>query len=201
MEVVLVAALAASLGFFLGLVVGARRAINLFMSGRALRTTNAALGFMPDTMPTRSASDILSGRIRIWLGATEYDLPVLPRAQSRRWLEGINARFALLASHIESSGDDAPAILGMLITEVDAMYDSLLAYDQAGLLPSREEADETATEAQILHAFVEVWRAVHPFVATLLDQSGGSPTGGISLEQLSSAPPSTAGVPATSRTS
>lgn len=191
--------LALALGFVLGLVAGARRAFNLVLSGRAIRTSSARIAaFMPDTLPTRSAADVLAGRVRVVLGGTTHDLPVLPRGPARRWLEQLDARFAALAVSLNAS-TDTPEIMTLLAGESDALYDMLLSYDQGGVLPSRDEIDETATDAQILHAVLEVWRAVHPLVANVTDSLAG-PTSGPSAESTSSQPRRTAGVPTTSTT-
>lgn len=193
MELAVILALA--LGFLVGLVVGARRAFTLMLSGRSIRTTNARIAqFMPSTMPTRSAADILAGRVRVQLGATTHDLPVLARGPSRRWLEQLDLRFATLANSLESA--DAPGVMTLLVAETDAMYDMLLSYDQTGILPSRDEIDETATDAQILHAVLEVWRAVHPLVASVTE--GASQTPGPSSAPPSSPPRNMGGLPDTS---
>lgn len=194
---VLAIVLALALGFAVGLVAGARRALNLVLSGRAIRTTGARFArFMPETMPARSAADILAGRVRVVLGATTYDLPVLARGPSKRWLEQLDARFATLALSLDEAAD-TPEIMGLLVAETDAMYDMLLSYDQTGILPSRDEIDETATDAQILHAVLEVWRAVHPLVASVTASlDGGTP--GASAGRSSSPRRPTGGVPTTS---
>lgn len=195
MELAVILALA--LGFLVGLVVGARRAFSLMLSGRSVRTTNARISrFMPSTMPTRSAADILAGRVRVQLGGTTHELPVLARGPSRRWLEQLDLRFAALAGSLEAAGDDAPQVMNLLVAETDAMYDMLLSYDQSGVLPSRDEIDETATDAQILHAVLEVWRAVHPLVASVSE--GASPIAGPSSAPPSSPPRNTGGLPDTS---
>lgn len=197
MEVAIILALAAVLGFILGLVVGARYALDLVMSGRAVRTARARLARgTSDVMPQRSAADILAGVVRVWLGNTEYVLPVLPRAAARRWLETLDLRFAAVASAVNAAGDDTPEIMSFLVGEADGMYDLLLSYDQSGVLPSRDEIDETATDAQVLAAVLEVWRAVNPKAAS---PSGSASTmSGSSSGPSSSRPSSTAGLANTS---
>lgn len=190
MDVVVTLALALGLGFVLGLIVGARRALTLVMSGRAMRSVRTAVA-MPGEMPERAPADVLAGIVRVRLGPETYILTVLPRAASRRWLESLDARFAALAVTLEQAGDDAPTILTALLAETDALYDMLVSYDQDGVLPAREAIDEVATDAQILHAVLEVWRAVHPLVDTLATKS---PTSSLSSVPPSSAPPSTDGV-------
>jgi len=155
---------------------------------------------MPDVTPTRSAADILAGRVRVYLGGTTYDLPVLPRGPAKRWLEQLDARFATLAAGLSSAADNTPEIMAMLVAETDAMYDMLLSFDDTGILPSRDEIEETATDAQILHAVLEVWRAVHPLVANLT-QRPGEATDGTPLELVSSPVRPTAGVSPTSSAS
>lgn len=189
--------LALALGFVLGLVAGARRALNLVLSGRAVRTASARIAqMMPEVVPTRSAADILAGRVRIALGGTTHELPVLPRGPARRWLEQLDARFATLTASLNAA-PDTPAIMVLLSAETDALYDMLLSYDAGGVLPSRDEIDETATDAQILHAVLEVWRAVHPLVDSVTG-SALSMTDGPSSERPSLPPRRTAGRPTTS---
>lgn len=192
-------ALAAALGFVLGVVVGARRAVTLLVSGRALRATNARMAsFLPQTIPARSSADILAGRVRIGLGGSEYSLPVLPRAASRRWLEALDARFAALAAALDAA--DTPGIMALLAAETDALYDMLLLYDDTHVLPDRAAIDEVATDAQVLHAVLEVWRAAHPLLGTVIDATEASPTPGPSSAPASSPPMPTAGAPTTSST-
>lgn len=188
--------LALALGLVIGFVVGARRAFNLMLSGRSVRTTKARVArFMPEGMPARSPEDILAGRVRVTLGGTTHNLPVLPRGPSKRWLEQLDARFATLAMSLDAAAD-TPAILGLLVSETDALYDLLLSYDQSGVLPSRAEIDETATDAQILQAVLEVWRAVHPLVASVVEAA--SLTRGPSSGRPTSSLASTAGDPTSS---
>ena len=189
--------LALTLGFVIGLVVGARRALNLVLSGRAVRTAGSRFAqFMPPTVPTRTAADILAGRVRVVLGGTTHALPVLPRGPAKRWLEQLDARFATLGASLEAAAD-TPEIMKLLVTETDALYDMLLSYDQTGVLPSRDEIDETATDAQILHAVLEVWRAVHPLVASVTAGLGDA-TNGRSAAPRSSRRRATAGARTTS---
>lgn len=200
MDLVIVAGLALALGFVLGLLAGARRAFNLIASGRSLRSTSARIArLMPETVPTRTAADILAGRVQVVLGGTTHALPVLARGPSRRWLEQLDARFATLAGGLSEAGNDTPAILQLLVGEQDALYDMLLSYDQSGVLPPRAEIEETATDAQILHAVLEVWRAAHPLVASAV-AGAASPTSGPWPEPSSSPPPPTAGASLTSTT-
>jgi len=165
-ELLIVAALALALGLVLGALVGARRTMAMIRSGRNLRAVGA-VARMSGEVPVRSSADVLAGRIRVLLGATTYELPVLARGPSRRWLESLDSRFASLATDLGAASDNPEVIMARLAAETDALYDLLLSYDQANVLPPRAEVDEVASDAQILHAVLEVWRAVHPLADTL----------------------------------
>lgn len=185
MDLILVALLAAALGFVLGVVAGSRRTMALVRSGRAMqRVGSAVAALMPAEVPSRTAADILAGRVRVLLGTTTYELPVLPRGPSRRWLANLDARFASLAADLDQAGADTPAIMARLAAEQDALYGLLLSYDEQHVLPPAAELDEQANNAQVLHAVLEVWRAVHPLADTLTAAAGAT-TGGTPLGQPS----------------
>lgn len=95
MEVVL----ALALGLTLGVGLGAAYATRIAAIRRAALGTHTQLArIWPETMPDRSAADMLAGLIRIHLGGETYELPVLPRGASRRWLQSLDQRFADLAA-------------------------------------------------------------------------------------------------------
>lgn len=193
--------LALGLGLLAGAWAGASYGVRLAARRRDALGTHAQLARLwPAELPARSAADVLAGVIRVVLGGRTYELPVLPRAASRRWLETLDNRFAALGAELEQAGNDTPAILARLVAEADGLYDMLLSYDAAGqgVLPPRSEIDETATDTEILRALIEVWRAVHPLAATVAQMSNETPT-------ASPTPPSTprrrtAGARASSKT-
>jgi hypothetical protein len=196
----LVALLALALGLLVGLWAGATYGLRLAARRRAGLGAHAQLARLwPAELPARSATDILAGVIRVSLGGTVYELPVLPRAASRAWLESLDSRFAVLAQELEAAGNDTPAIMARLVAEADALYEMLLAYDQAGVLPTREAIDAIATDTEILRAVLEVWRAVNPLAATVAETSVQTPTP--SLERRTTQPTPTAGDPESSSTS
>lgn len=190
-----VLALAIAFGFVLGVIVGARRALSMALSARSLQGVRASVAsFMPPDLPTRSAKDLIAGRIRVVLGDTIYELVVLPKGPSRRWLEQFDVRFATLALQLDQAGNDVPTILAALLAETDGLYDMLLSYDEGSghpVLPPKADIDEIASDAEILHAVTEVWRAVNPLVATLAENM--SPTDGTPSAPSSSPLPPTAG--------
>lgn len=198
----LVAALAFVLGLMIGTGVGVARAFRLAARQRAaLGASSAIARLWPEAMPERSAADILAGRIRVILGGLPYDLPVLPRGASKRWIESLDSQYRTLALALDVAGDDMPRILTMVGAHQDALLDMLISYDQTGVLPPRDHLDEYATDAEILRAVIEVWRAANPLVATLAEMATDEPTAGSSRERPSSPPMPTAGVPTTSTSS
>jgi hypothetical protein len=114
--------------------------------------------------PTRSAEDILSGRVRLVIGEAVYDLPALPITKNRLWKEDIDTRLTLLIGGLDAAGTDTAAILTLLSAASDQLMDLLLSYDQSRVLPPREELEEVMTEAQLLSAVLEVWTAANPLV-------------------------------------
>ncbi len=175
----LVAVLALALGLLVGLWAGAGYGVRLIERRRQALGAHAQLARLwPAELPARSATDVLAGVIRVALGGKTYELPVLPRAASRRWLQSLDARFAALATDLEQAGNDTPAIMVRLVAEADGLYEMLLAYDAAGrsVLPPRADIEETATDTEILRAVLEVWRAVNPLAATVAQTSDQTPT-------------------------
>jgi hypothetical protein len=200
----LTAVLALALGLLVGLGAGVAYGLRLAARRRAGLGAHAQLARLwPAELPTRSASDILAGVIRVSLGGRVFELPVLPRAASRAWLENLDSRFADLAIDLEAAGNDAPVIMARLVAEADALYDMLLSYDQAGVLPPRAEIDAVATDTEILRGVLEVWRAVNPLAATVAETTEpperGSPTP--SPRPPTMPPTPTAGTPDTSSAS
>jgi hypothetical protein len=193
-ELLLVGLLALALGIVVGLVVGARRRVNLVLSGGVLQGAGIAR-ILPSDMPRRLPGDLLAGRILIALGDQVYQVPTLARGPARRWLEQMDLRFAALVSGLDDAAA-VPEILALLESETEAMLDQLIAYDVTGVLPDRATIDEQASDAQILRAVLEVWRAVHPLAGTLAAAVSG--TSGTSFVPPSSPLASTAGPPPTS---
>lgn len=192
MELVIVAALALALGFLLGVGVGAVRTARAAAARRAIAGASGALAQLwPDTLPARSPSDILAGRIVITLGGREYVLPVLPRRAAREWLARLDGEFAGMADALSHA--DTPDILRLLASDTDRLYDVLLSYDAAGVLPQRDSEEDYATEAEILRAVLEVWAALHPLAVALLAGSEDQPTSGTSSEPPRPSPAPTDG--------
>lgn len=190
----IVALLILALGFVLGAWVGTAVALRVIAARRAMAATGATFArLFPAEMPERSATDILAGVVRVYIGGTPYSLPTLPMEASEGWLASLDQRFAAVASGIEEAGDDLAAKLNHLMAGQSVMLDALYAYDQSSVLPPREEAERLATKTEILRAVIEVWRAEHPLAATFAET--GSLTSWLPSGPPSSSPPPTAGTP------
>ena len=186
--------LALIIGLIVGSLLGASRAFRMVSAARRYRSADSRLArFMPSAPPTRTPADILAGRIRVVLGGVPYDLPVLPRNASRQWIENLDASFASLALAMDDAGDNAGQILALLSTQTELMYSALLDYDRSEVLPSRDEMDEVATDAEVLHACMEVWRAANPLAAAVAENTPTTPTSGMSPVGPSSSQTPTAG--------
>lgn len=191
---VLVAALALVLGLLIGLGIGVVRGYRQATRLRSIAGANAALGRMwPEALPTRSAADILAGRIRVVLAGVPYVMPVLPRRASRDWLASLDAEFADLSAALDAAADDKPRILALLAGQTDRLLLLLRSYDQTGVLPAPEFIDDFVTDAEVLVATSEVWQAANPLAATLVATTGEDGTDGTSPEQPSSPPTPTGG--------
>lgn len=195
MEVLLALALGALAGYF----VGGARVTAQVRRGRLVRKAGAALApLLPETGPARTLADIFANRIRVRLGGITYELPVLPRAANRRWLESLEGQLAATAAAYQAAAADPAQIVPLLLGEAGVGYELLLSYDQGGVLPSIDEIDELATDAEILRAVMEVWQAANPKAAGEAAQGGTSTS---SPGPSTSSAASTAGVPTTSSAS
>ncbi len=187
-----------AVGAMLGAAYGSSRAFSLMRRARSLRSVNANVRrFMPDVAPTRSAGDILAGRIRVTIGRQEYVLPVLTRAAETRWLASLDASFNAYAAALESAPDSGSA-LALLAAHPDELYEMLLAYDETHVLPSHSEWAETGTSAEVVYAILEVWRAANPLLDYAVAATTAAWTSGTPSEPSSTSPESTAGPSETS---
>jgi hypothetical protein len=188
-----------ALGFLLGSGAAGLWFARIITHRRAVAGMSGALArFWPETLPQRSAADILAGRIRVYLDGIEYQLPVLPRGATKRWLEWLDIHWAELADQIEAAADDTPRILELLTAHEDALWEILRRYDQTHVLPDDEEV---GTGPELLRGVLEVWRAAHPLAAMALEAMERNQTNGTSPEQPSDSPQPTAGALNTSSSS
>lgn len=194
MDGLLLFAAGVAAGLSVGFLVGAWRTFVLVRRRKAVLGAAAGIARVGlEALPTRSSADILSGRINIVLGGLPYTLPVLPRRASKEWVEALDGRYAGMVDSLSEAGDDTGRILAVVAGHSELNLASLRAYDVNGILPDDEYVDEWATDAEILAAVIEVWRAANPLVATIVDAAGESTTDGTEPEQPSSPLASTDG--------
>jgi hypothetical protein len=191
--------LALALGALAGYLVGGARVTAQVRRGRLVRKAGAALApLLPETGPARTLADIFANRIRVRLGGITYELPVLPRAANRRWLESLEGQLAATAAAYQAAATDPAQVVPLLLGEAGVSYELLLSYDQAHVLPSIDEIDELATDAEILRAVMEVWQAANPKAAA--ERAPGA-TSTSSPGRSTSSAANTAGAPTTSSAS
>ena len=106
--------------------------------------------------------DVLAGLIRFTLGGQPFAMAALPMGAHDRWQDGLDQKLqaSLDAVPVPTSG---PALARTLSTAFRAqreqLLDALIAYDRDGVLPTREEIRELATQQDVIAAIREV-RAV-----------------------------------------
>lgn len=191
----IVALLSLSLGIALGAAFASWRFVRLERARRA--SFGAAAGIARvglEALPTRSAADILNGRITIVLAGIPYVIGVLPRRASREWAMALDAKFAEVTRALEGAADDAPLILQILTGHTDYMIEMLRAYDVENILPDDEFVETYATDGEILAAMVEVWRAANP-LAAIGAEAAAETMAGTQSAPLNSSLDSTDGLP------
>lgn len=129
-------------------------------------------------LPERTADEILSGELRVYLGRRPYTLQVLSIAASRRWRNSLEGHFTRLLDTLDASGDDMGSVFAAFATATEQMLDALYAYDAAldaqgqptrpGALPPRDEVEEVATDQEVMLATLGVWSVANPFAAVAL---------------------------------
>lgn len=188
------------LALALGLVLGATPLVVRSVRRRLRRSSRGAASmFLPDVAPTRTASDIFSGRVRVTLGGREYVLPVLSWDESNEWLDALDEQAAGTLAKLDDAGDDGAEILALLEKQTDSNIAALVAWDKTGVLPSRAELVRLASGAELMRAAMEVWLAANPLVVTVV--RGSLPTSGRSSVQPSTQRTPMAGDPTTSTAS
>ena len=104
--------------------------------------------------------DVLAGLIRFTLGGQPFAMAVLPMAAHDRWQDGLDQR---LQASFDAVPENGPAFVRSITAAFRAnreqLLDALIAYDRDGVLPSRDEIRELATQQDVIAAIREV-RAV-----------------------------------------
>jgi hypothetical protein len=128
-------------------------------------------------LPTPTAEEIVSGRMRIVLGRQDYLLPVLPIERNEQWQRAEDAALGVARALLDEQ-KEAAETLAFLARQAETMYAQLVAYDGLGIdpeldrieriLPDWEAARKVATESQILAAFLTVLAFAYPLAVDLL---------------------------------
>jgi hypothetical protein len=112
-------------------------------------------------LPPRPVEDILAERVRLVIGGSTVDLPVLTIAENRAWKERSDRELGLFVAGI-SFTDDLAEVLEAFDGYDSTLMDLLVSYDTTGALPPREVIEEGLTPLGLFRAVCEVWRAARP---------------------------------------
>lgn len=159
-------------------------------------------------LPPRSVEDVLAERVRLVIGDTTYDLPVLTIRENRAWKGRMDAELGYLLARLAVT-DDTDATLALFDGSEDVWLDLLVSYDTTGVLPRRAVIEDGLTPLGLVRAVLEVWRAARPLAdiaraGLVMDETitpptrPTAPTGGW-RRRMSSWRRPTAGRPARSR--
>jgi len=150
-----------ALGFAVGWGAGVLRTLRQAARRRAIAgVASALIALWPESLPRRSAADMIAGRINLFLGGELYELHVLPGWANAKWSSDLDAAFTAMLADLDDPAMDREVALSRLLAESDRLWTFLRSYDHGGVLP--DELPETATDVQILRAAVEVWLAANP---------------------------------------
>ena len=119
---------------------------------------------------SRDPADVLAGVLRLTIGGTPRDLPVLVMSKSRAWKSDLMAAIGSIS--LPPTGSYNPEWATQLATVVaDKMVDLLASYDESYALSgqrtkaaSRKWLNDHATDRELYVAFLEVLKATFPFV-------------------------------------
>jgi hypothetical protein len=114
--------------------------------------------------------------VTVQLGDTEYTITEAPYKRASKWrrklVEQVKPLFEQVAGASEMEFSTAADLLGLwplvqalMVDGVDMIYALLIEYSDV-LGDARENIENTATEAQIVAAFMEVVRLADPFGLT-----------------------------------
>lgn len=137
--------------------------------------------------PERTVEDVLAGRLRVTLGGETYVLPVRSIASNRRWVESLDTDLGGLLAAVNEAGDDLGAI-SSAFTRIGAeeLLGLVLAYDDTGVLPPKDELEETTKPHEALMAVMGIRRVQNPLADAGLAAASSAIVGMPSPEPMSS---------------
>ena len=141
--------------------------------------------------PERTVEDVLAGRLRVTLGGQPYVLPVRSIASNRRWVESLDAELGGLMASLSVAGADYSSLTAAFEqVGAEQLLGLVIAYDETGVLPSREDLEETTKPHEALMAVMGIRRVQNPLADAGLAAAGVAPAiAGMSTPALTSSPP------------
>lgn len=125
-------------------------------------------GVLRSVLPERSVEDVLAGRLRMTLGSTIFDLPVLTIAQADEWRAKLLSAFGDVMTQLEQEVNIA-GVIAFLGSNTASMLALIHEYDRDAILPDDDWIRGHATEPEVLRGFVLILAASFPFIASVLD--------------------------------
>lgn len=122
-------------------------------------------------MYERTEADILAcAPIKVRLGKTDHDVPVLTILKARKWREQFVEELKTISGALgaETQGADDAFFGGLAagwLQFPEKIADLVFAY--AGESLKREEIEETATEEELVAAFAQITKVAFPFLRQL----------------------------------
>lgn len=132
-------------------------------------------GLFRNLLPERSVEDVLAGVLRMKLGGTEFQVPVLVIEKADAWRDQLAKDFAEVIGALDSKTDPA-GVLSFMASQTPKMLSLLRLYDAGAALPDDEWLRRNATEPEVLRAFMLTLAASFPFIAAALDILAANPT-------------------------
>ena len=166
--------------------------------------------------PLRPDEQVAGGFLYVTLGGKDYELSVLPMAANRKWIAELRETVTRIIGETPSL-DGIEDFIDLLATNSEAEMDLLIAYDALGssVLPDREWIDTHATDREVYEGVKRAAAAAFPkgpdllrIVPDLLPMlmtavSKGTAAAMIAMassKPMNGSQPSTAGPPASSKT-
>lgn len=104
--------------------------------------------------------------LTVMVGGEARAVPILTIRQSRDWKKLVQEKIGLAFTDLGNVSQLMQAG-GLLNIAGDALMDLVLAYDQTGVLGTREELEDSFTDADLYRAFRRMLDITFPFVGDL----------------------------------
>jgi hypothetical protein len=135
---------------------------------------SGAGGVFRALIPERTTEDVLSGRLRMYLGDEVYQLRVLTIEQSDAWRELVQTKANEILTQLGGETNVA-GVLAFMGMHTPTLLELVHEYDVSGVLPDDQWIYKHCTEADILRAFMLCMAAAYPFVTAALEILAANP--------------------------